>query len=138
MNRRNLILGSVAALLIAVAVVYTLTRPKVGADLPREISANCACLACKQPVQIVARTKEPRPYTCPKCGQRAVYPLYQCHACGKVFVPNLVTYEDEEFPEQYPAIPVVPSCSTCGSTNVGAYIGQEPVAADQLVLPPWP
>ena len=117
-----------------VAIVYTVTRPNVGAKIPREISANCACLACRQHVRITAKIVDPLPYECPECGEQAAYPLLVCRDCGKHFVPNLVKHEDEELP----GMPVVPSCTACGSQNVGGYAGTETIASDKLILPRWP
>ncbi len=135
MDRRNLILGAIAGILILVAIVYAITRPGVGADLPREIkAAHCACLACRQHVRVTAKVTDPRPYECPECGERAAYPLLRCRDCGAYFVPNLVRREDRELP----SMPVMPTCLKCRSTNVGGYIGDEAIPSDELILPAWP
>ena len=134
MNRRDLILGGVAATLILIAVVYVVTRPSASAELPSEVKANCACLACRQHVLVAAGVTDPRPYKCPECGERAAYPLLVCRDCGKHFVPNLERRGDKELPVP----PIMPSCTACGSRNVGAYAGAETIPAEELVLPPWP
>jgi hypothetical protein len=134
MNPRNLVLGGIAGVLIVVAIVYYVSRPSVRAELPKELRLNCACLACRQHVRVTVGITDPRPYECPECGERAAYPLFVCRDCGAYFVPNLVHYEDREFP----SMPVVPACLKCGSTKVGAYIGAETIPPDQLVLPRWP
>jgi hypothetical protein len=134
MDRRNVILGGIAGVLILAAIVYTVTRPKVSADLPTEVKVNCACLACRQHVRVTAKVTDPCPYKCPECGERAAYPLFVCRDCGAYFVPNLVPREDRE----WPSMPVVPSCLKCGSANVGGYIGDEMIPSDKLVLPKWP
>jgi len=120
--------------LIAAAVLYYATRPGAKGEIPREIALNGVCLACKQPVQLVAKLGTPRPYTCPECAERAVYPLFICRNCGNYFVPNLEPRAEGEFP----ALPMIPSCPACGSSNVGGYTGDELPPADQLVLPDWP
>jgi hypothetical protein len=134
MGRRNVVLGAVAGLFIVVAAVYHFTRPSATADLPRQVGVNCACLECRQHVRVSAKVSDPRPYECPECGARAAYPLLECRDCGKKFVPNLGRYPDEEFP----LMPVVPSCLACGSRNVGGYKGDETIPAEELVLPEWP
>ena len=135
MDRRNLIMVSVAAVLIAAAVFYYYaSRPSAKGEIPREIKLNGACLACRQPVRLEPKLGDPQPYTCPKCGERAVYSLFICRACGKHFVPNLERRAEGEFP----ALPMIPSCPACGSTNVGGYTGDETVPADELILPNWP
>ena len=110
MDRRNLILGALAGVLLLIAIVYYATRPSAKARIPTEIRANCACLACRQHVRVEAKVVDPVPYECPECGERAAYPLF----------------------------PIMPSCAACGSRNVGAYAGDETIAADELILPPWP
>lgn len=134
MDRRNLILGCVAGVLILVAIVYYARRPSASAEMPREIKASCACLACGQHVRIVAEVVDVPPYDCPDCGEQAAYPLYVCRDCGKHSVPNLMRRGDDEFP----SLPVVPSCTACGSANVGAYTGSETIPSEELVLPAWP
>jgi DNA-directed RNA polymerase subunit RPC12/RpoP len=134
MNRRNLVLGGIAGVLIVAAVGYTVTRPSVSADLPTEIRPSCACLACGQHVHVGVKLTAPKPYTCPECGERAAYPLFVCRDCGAYFVPNLVHYEDSELP----SLPVVPSCPSCGSTRVGNYTGDETIPSGELILPEWP
>lgn len=134
MDRRNLILGGVAGVLILVAILYTVTRPSVGAKIPQEIRPNCACLACRQHVRITAKLTDPRPFACPECRERAAYPLLICYDCGRHFVPRLIRHADSELP----SMPMVPSCLACGSMNVGGYTGSEMIPADELVLPPWP
>ena len=134
MDRRNLILGALAGVLLLIAIVYYATRPSAKGRIPREIRANCACLACRQHVRLEAKVVDPLPYECPECGERAAYPLFLCRDCGKYFVPNLERRGDRELP----ALPIMPSCAACGSRNVGAYAGDETIAADELILPPWP
>jgi DNA-directed RNA polymerase subunit RPC12/RpoP len=134
MNRRDLILGVIAAVLIIAAIGYYSSRPSVTAELPQEIKLNAACLACRQHVQMVAGLRDPKPYECPECSERAVYPLLLCRDCGKHFVPNLERREESEFPK----MPMMPSCPSCGSVNVGSYLGTETIPADELVLPAWP
>jgi DNA-directed RNA polymerase subunit RPC12/RpoP len=134
MDRRNLILGGIAATLLLVAILYAVTRPSASAKIPHEIKANCACLACRQHVLVSAEVTDSRPYECPECGERAAYPLLLCRDCGKYFVPNLERRGDGELP----SMPIMPSCTACGSRNVGAYSGTEMIPAEELVLPPWP
>lgn len=134
MNRRDLILAVIAAALILAAIGYYASRPGATAELPQEIKLNAACLACRQHVRIVAGLTDPKPYECPECSERAVYPLLLCGDCGKHFVPNLEPREEVEFPQ----MPMVPSCLSCGSTSAGSYLGTDAVPADELLLPPWP
>jgi predicted RNA-binding Zn-ribbon protein involved in translation (DUF1610 family) len=134
MDRRNIILGAIAGVLILVAIVYAATRKGAGADLPTEFKANCVCLACRQQVRIESRVVDRSPYECPKCGKRAVYPMFVCRDCGKYGVPKLARREGDEFP----SIPMVPSCSACGSQNVGGYTGTDIIPAEELALPDWP
>ena len=140
MERKNLILGAASGVIFLIAIVYYVTRPSAGADTPRSIKANCACLACRQPVFVEAAVTEPRPYTCPECGERAVYPVLVCRKCGKYFVPNLVPFTPIEGIEEegFPSTPIMPSCPACGSSDVRGYTGDEPPTADQLLLPKWP
>jgi DNA-directed RNA polymerase subunit RPC12/RpoP len=134
MDRRNLILGGVAALLILVAIVYYVTRPGATAGIPSIVKVNCVCLACKQQVGVNEKLTEPRPYRCPRCGERAAYPLFYCRDCGAYFVPNLVPQGGGE----PPALPMIPSCPSCSGGNVGAYTGDETIPSEELVLPEWP
>ena len=140
MNRKNLILGATAVVIFLVAVVYYASRPGAGADIPKTIKANCACLACRQAVRVEAALTQPKPYECPECGERAVYPVLICRDCGKYFVPNLERRAPVEGIEQenFPRMPIMPSCTACGSTNVGGYTGQEEIPSDELLLPEWP
>jgi hypothetical protein len=134
MDRRNLILGGVAVLLLVVAVGYYVSRPSASAELPRETKVSGACLECRQHVQVVADLRAPRPFECPRCDARAVYPLFLCRDCGKHSVPKLERRGDAELPK----IPIMPSCLSCGSVNVGNYLGTEIIPAGELVLPDWP
>ena len=135
MNRRDAILLGVAVVAGGAGVIYYATRSKAGAEIPKEIKVNCACLACRQHVRLVAGLTEPRPYVCPECGERAAYPLLECFKCGKHFVPNLERREGMDLP----SMPVVPSCPACGSSQVGAYREQEGVlTSEELLLPSWP
>ena len=140
MKRKNLILGAVAAVIFLVAVVYYVTHSGAGAEIPKTIKANCACLVCRQAVRIEAALTQPQPYECPECGERAVYPVLICRDCGKYFVPNLERRPPVEGieEERLPKMPIMPSCPACGSRNVGSYIGDEPIPEDELVLPEWP
>ena len=134
MDRRNVVLGAIAGILILVAIVYTATRKGTGADLPTKFRANCVCMECRRQVRIEAKVVERSPYECPECGKRAVYPMFFCLECGKRGVPRLERREGREFP----SIPMVPSCSACGSQRMGAYLGAETIPAEVLVLPDWP
>lgn len=134
MDRRNLILAGVAGVLILVAIVYYVSRPSASAEFPDEIKTNCACLACRQHVRIEAKLTDVPPHECPECGQQAAYPIFLCRGCGKYFVPNLTPAEGG----QPPGLPMIPTCSTCGSQDAGGYTGTETIPSDELVLPPWP
>jgi len=129
-----MILGGVAGVLVLAAIVYYVTRPGAQATVPREIRVNCACLACGKHVRVEAALNAPRPFKCPECGERAVYPLFVCNECGVYFVPNLERRGDSEFPK----LPIMPHCPSCGSALVGAYTGDEDIPAEELVLPEWP
>ena len=134
MDRRNLTLGAAAGVLILIAIVYYATRPSARAQLPTDIKANCACLACRQHIRIATKVAMPLPYECPECGERAAYPLFVCRDCGKYFVPNLERHEEEEFP----TMPFTPTCPACGNTKVGGYTGSEMIPSEELLLPEWP
>ncbi len=134
MDKRNLTLTGIAVALLAAATVYYFTRSGAQARMPSKVSVNCACLACRKFVGVDAKITDPKPFTCPLCGQRAAYPLLMCRDCGAYFVPNLERSPDGEFPQ----MPMAPSCPKCGSRNVGAYVGREPIPADKLILPKWP
>ena len=58
MDRRNLVLGAIAGILILVAIVYTATRKGTGADLPTKFRANCVCMECRRQVRIEAKVVE--------------------------------------------------------------------------------
>jgi predicted RNA-binding Zn-ribbon protein involved in translation (DUF1610 family) len=134
MNRRNSMLGALAGFLLVIAVVYYATRPGATGRIPREVRANCACLACRQHVRVEAKVVDPLPYECPQCGERAAYPLLVCRDCGKYFVPNLERRGEGELPTP----PIMPFCAACGSPNVGGYAGDDTIPAEELILPPWP
>ncbi len=134
MDKRNLTLGGIAVATLIAAGAYYLSRPSAQARMPGKVCVNCACLACREFVEVDAKITDPKPYPCPKCGQRAAYPLLVCRDCGACFVPTLEHHADGEFPQ----MPMVPACPKCGSRNVGAYVGTEPVLADRLILPKWP
>ena len=133
MTKRDTILTVTAVGFIAVAGYYYAAHSKTTARMPTVIHANCACLACRQHVQLQPRLTEPVPYVCPLCNQQAVYPLFKCRHCGKRFVPNLVRREGE-----LPGMPVVPVCPSCGGADVGGYTGEEILATEEMILPEWP
>jgi predicted RNA-binding Zn-ribbon protein involved in translation (DUF1610 family) len=134
MNKRDTILAVAAVIIVAVAGYYYVTHKDTKAKMPTVITANCACLSCKQHVRLQPRLTEPVPYKCTHCGKQAVYPLFQCRQCQSRFVPTLVRHADVELP----AMPVVPACPSCGSTNVGSYAGEETLATQDMILPEWP
>ena len=142
MDKKNLIMGGAAAIIFLVAIIYYVSRPGAEAPLPSAVKANCACLACRQAVFVKASLSDLQPYKCPECGERAVYPVLVCRDCGKLFVPNLERRGGGEVEgieeENLPQVPIVPSCISCGSTNVGSYLGDEEIPSEDLLLPDWP
>lgn len=132
---RNAAVGVIAVALIAFAV-YRFGRAGGAAPIPSQYTIEGVCLACKNEVRADASLNQPQPLRCPSCGQDAVYEWMYCNACKKRFVPNLARPD----PQGPPRVPVVPSCSACGSTNVTAYIPEDPTQqpVGDAPLPPWP
>jgi len=134
MNKKQLILGAGAAALLVVAIVYYATRPNAKAVIPNQVTVHCACLACQKHVELEVATRAQAPYECPDCGERAAYPLFLCSECGKYGVPVL------QAGEEFPKIPMIPSCSACGKQPMMGYMGNgdDIPPDDQLALPKWP
>jgi len=131
---RNLVYGAVAVVLLAVAAVLYITRSgSSAAQIPRRVTTYGVCLACQQEAVIAHATADVPPFECPHCGERAVYRWCWCLSCKTRFVPNLVRHPESE----YPGMPVVPICPTCGSDRCRSYTPGVEVAED-APLPPWP
>lgn len=135
-SRRNLILGGVAAGLLALAVVLAMTRSGGPARLPTETLTHGVCLACKQEVDIVRAVRSGVPFECPECGERAVYRPFYCDNCRLAFVPDLHRDEFSEFPKP----PAIPSCPRCGNSRLAPYDPKNAAheIEGELILPPWP
>jgi predicted RNA-binding Zn-ribbon protein involved in translation (DUF1610 family) len=135
-SRRDLIFGAVAVVILVVAAVLYFRRAgSAEAKLPERVRLYGACLACQETVEVDHNLRQTPPYSCPQCGELAVYPWYYCRDCRTQFVPTLVPREDRE----YPTLPVVPSCPACGSTDVGGYRPHPDLEVSDIApLPPWP
>lgn len=134
--QRNLILGGVAVLLLAIAAFVTFGGFGRGGEVPRENVSYCVCLATGEEITVHHRLDEHPPFACGENGPRAAYPWLYCYDCNMRFVPELIRHRDTgEF--VYPSHPV---CPNCGSTSCGAYVPglptQDPVG--DCPLPPWP
>lgn len=136
MSTRNVVLGCTTAILLGVAIYLSLRGDTKQRTIPKQATAECVCLSCKQRSVANYSIREIAPHACPKCGQQALYPLLYCQDCKKLFVPNLEHRADDPLPR----FPVVPACFACGSTRTGQHI---PGMADQQptgdpVLPKFP
>ncbi|MFH1746588.1 MAG: hypothetical protein ABIG44_06020 [Planctomycetota bacterium] len=134
-KQKNLI--SVIVIVVALGVSgYLLTGYFNPSTLPSEYSSKGICLACQAEVTASHGAEEHAPFTCPQCGETAVYPWLYCYDCQKLFVPALVIPADGG-PPRMPGHPV---CSACGSPNYGSYVegmpNQQPVG--KAPLPNWP
>jgi DNA-directed RNA polymerase subunit RPC12/RpoP len=135
-GRRNLLLGGLAVVLLALAAYLYFSRAGTGADLPDQYTINAVCLACQQEARITASMGERQPLVCPHCGERAAYSWYYCFNCNKLVIPNL-----EPAPGGGPPrIPIIPHCPICGA-EVGSYMPEDPLqkpTSEHAPLPKWP
>lgn len=106
-----------------------------GTELPSEYTIKGVCLACKQEAEAVYRSGEEEPFTCKKCGERAVYSWWYCMACNKRFIPEMM-----KRPDGPPKVPPMPRCPGCGSPRTGAWVPDDPTqsAKGDVPLPAWP
>ena len=135
-ERRNLMLGGAALLLLGLAAYLYFSRSGVKADFPREYTVDGMCLACQTPARVSAPLAEHEPLVCPACEARAVYGWWYCYDCNKQFIPNLVPSADGGPPR----LPVVPVCTGCRSARTGAFISDDPEQEPlgKVALPKWP
>ncbi len=131
-NKRNLVLGGVAVVLIAVAVYMFLPRRNVRTPL-QNYNAHGICLNCKAESPFTADLRTPAPFRCPSCGEEAVYPVLSCGDCGTRFVADL-----QRFPGQPPRSNPFPTCPKCNCTTVSAWDPAAASATDPPILPKWP
>jgi hypothetical protein len=135
-QRRNLILGGVAAGLIVLAVILLVVIPRGKAELPQEKIVHGVCLACREHAQLRVPLRELEPYECPECGERAVYQWWFCFECKYRFVPNLVRPAGGGPPH----VPFAPACPNCKGNMCGAWVADDPAyqPAGEAELPKWP
>lgn len=131
---KNAVLITIAVIAVGVAV-YRFTSAKPTSFRPPDtIGVDGVCLNCKQEVHVDVPAREPTPWVCPACGERAVYTWMYCGECQYRFVPNLIPGA-----EGYPVPPQVKTCTHCGCQKVGAYDPdstiQSPVG--DAKLPKW-
>jgi len=134
--RRNILLGVTTVVLLVAAGYLYFSRAGAEAELPQEYTVDGVCLACGQEVHVVAKITDPQPYVCSSCGERAVYTWLYCYDCNKRFVPRLQASPGGGLPN----LPVIPSCSECGSSNVSQYVPADATqqAVGDAPLPDWP
>ncbi|RMF83286.1 MAG: hypothetical protein D6744_04925 [Planctomycetota bacterium] len=135
-STRNIVLGTIAALALALAAWRFVSKPPQKFEIPKTINHYAVCLSCKQE-SLISHPKElAAPWECPACGEKACYQWLYCSECNYRFVPNLVWREgiDHPIPNPYPY------CTHCGCTNVTAFSPNNPDQAPlgDAPLPEWP
>lgn len=135
MNSRNAVLISVAVVALGAATWLLFAGARDSApDHGDESFCYGVCLNCKAEDRYTYPRGDVPPFVCHSCGQQAVYPLFYCTNCGKLFVPVLDTSVSP------PRIPLVPWCTECGSSSVQPYYPEamldEPTG--RAPLPKWP
>jgi hypothetical protein len=134
-NKRQIVLGGVAIVLLVVAGWYWFARASGPPAPSSTFTLDGICLACGKDVTATYKAGEGQPATCPLCGKRAVYGTFYCYNCKQRFVPELEPRPGGGPPK----MPMIPVCPTCGGTNVAGYIQQDPehAAAQRGPLPKW-
>jgi len=108
-RRRQILIGSIGALLIAgAAVVYVLLRPYDNAAADDRYPIRTQCQACGYRDTFHVPHNQSFPMKCPSCGEVAVQPIWRCRACGHEFVPAQRGAETR--------------CPICGSERVGSAV----------------
>jgi hypothetical protein len=133
-GKRNVVLGGVALVAIAIAVVvFAKTSTKAGPS--KTVQVNGICLSCQKEAQINVPTAVRPPYTCPACNKSALYAWFYCQQCGKRFIPTLERREANG-PLR---IAIECRCPACGSTEVTPWDPTDPEQPDKgtATLPKW-
>lgn len=111
-RRRRKVLVAATGLLLTLGAVLIYqalrSRPHDAATSPYAVSAEC--VTCKTRVAVRATAQARFPMVCAACGERAVWPLWHCLNCGKVFVRT--------------GAAGAPVCPRCGASRVGAVTTQ--------------
>lgn len=136
-SQRNVLLGGIAVVLIAVAAVVYATRTRPSFRVPDQFGFKGVCLACSQESDATQAANESPPALCPHCGKAALYPWFFCYDCQKRFVPDLVRPQSDG-PLRLPAWPKCP-CRGCRSGNVGPWDPEMPTQqpVGDVPLPKW-
>ena len=109
-RRKRILVGLAGVALIGGAVlVHTLLQPRetgVGGG-PLSVLVRCVAEGCGyEGAMPVPRGQAEWELLCPRCGQHSCRKIWQCRACGGLFVPKRGTPELR--------------CPDCGSRQVGA------------------
>jgi hypothetical protein len=100
-------IGVIAVVVIVAAIALAIRNWQGAGGSVSGLTAerDVVCEACKE-VFVMELPIEPRPpYTCQKCGKKAVYLAVRCMRCGNVYAYHL---DDEQ-----------PKCPACGSPEAG-------------------
>ncbi len=114
--QRNTVLGGVAIVAIAAAAYFTFSGYGRQKPLPTTVHTLGVCLANGKDVEITHELDEVAPWTCPECGEQAVYPWLYCFDCQRRFVPKL-----DRDSQGILRMPPYPACPACGSQSYSAF-----------------
>ena len=105
-RRRRILLGifGVGLALVGLLLYRWITTPDI-TDPRFGYAVKMYCRECQEYLDTSVPHSRQFPDRCPRCGERALDPVWRCHDCGALFVPG--AWEGVR-------------CEQCGSQRVGA------------------
>lgn len=104
-RRRRVLVACGGLLLLALAGgVYASLWARSRERVPDRFAVRLRCATCGHEQDADAGYQQDFPWTCPRCGEKALRVLWACRACGHLFLPA----SDE-----------TPACPKCASQRVG-------------------
>jgi DNA-directed RNA polymerase subunit RPC12/RpoP len=134
-SKRNMLLGGVAAILLAFAGYRVFFGATGKPELPDMYTSYGICLACGQEATVVHSKDQREPFHCEACGHDAVYSWWFCDDCRYRFIPELIRR-----PGEPPRPTPFPVCTHCNCKGVAGWDPENPnmVPEGQAKLPEWP
>ncbi len=108
-RRRQRVLVSVVGtlLLLAAGGVTWFWQVEIPQREAHNYAVRVRCRTCGDERTVRVPTHQRFPIECPKCHERAAWPLWKCRNCGEVFLPKRTT-------------DAAVHCPNCGSSQVGS------------------
>lgn len=129
------VLGLILAAGLLGSLGYYLVRPGSERHAPTKANIGGVCLECKQSAQLSVGLREIPPHECPRCHKSALYPVFFCYDCHKLFVPKLTIAAGDPLPR----LPLFPACLLCGGLRTGGRSATDPAQqSGEVALPDWP